>query len=390
MRWRILLLLFLARIGFGFQFQTLGAVGDDLIAVYGLDYTEVGTLIGLFMVPGLILALPAGYAGLYLSDRLLAALGLAALALGGLLSATADDTWMIGTGRIVAGIGFLFSTLYMTKMTADWFVGREIATAMSIVVMSWPFGIAMGQIGHEWLAATFDWRAPFYVASAYCCVAALALLTLYRTPPSSDAAPTAQVVGLSRREVHLVLLAGFAWAVFNAGYVVYLSFAPLMLESFGTGAFAAAAIISVASWVMIGSGALCGQIADRTGRPDTVLYVCMFGAVVSQMLLAVDGAGLAASLLFGLVGMAPAGIIMALSGEAMRADRRAFGMGVFLTIYYPVQAAAPPLAGWIFDQTERPLDPLLLGALLFALVVPANVLYRLIQRQPQAVVERSA
>jgi len=44
------------------------------------------------------------------------------------------------------------STLYFTKMTADWFSGRELATAMSVMVVSWPFGIAMGQIGHGWLA----------------------------------------------------------------------------------------------------------------------------------------------------------------------------------------------------------------------------------------------
>jgi hypothetical protein len=71
---------------------------------------------------------------------------------------------MIGAGRILAGAGFLFANLYFTKMIADRFAGKEIATAMSILVMSWPFGIAMGQIGHEWLAETIHWSWPFYAA----------------------------------------------------------------------------------------------------------------------------------------------------------------------------------------------------------------------------------
>ena len=173
MRWRILALLFLARIGLGFQFQTLASVSDNLVVAFGLDYAGIGLLIGLFMAPGLFLALPAGFSGRYASDRVLAVTGLCALAAGGVVSGSAADGWTIGLGRVLAGAGFLFATLYFTKMVADWFVGREIATAMSILVMSWPFGIAMGQVGYAWLADLYGWRVPFQVASVYCLAAAL-------------------------------------------------------------------------------------------------------------------------------------------------------------------------------------------------------------------------
>lgn len=42
MRWRMLVLLFLARIGLGFQFQTVASVGDDLVVAFGLDYAGLG------------------------------------------------------------------------------------------------------------------------------------------------------------------------------------------------------------------------------------------------------------------------------------------------------------------------------------------------------------
>ncbi len=78
MRWRILALLFFARIGLGFQFQTLASVGDGLVLAFGLDYAGVGLLVGLFMAPGLFLALPAGYLGRLIADREMVVLGLVA------------------------------------------------------------------------------------------------------------------------------------------------------------------------------------------------------------------------------------------------------------------------------------------------------------------------
>lgn len=370
MRWRILALLFAARVALGLQFQTMASVGDDLVAAYGLDYAEIGTLIGLFMVPGLFLAIPAGFFGGLVSDRALAALGLGALAVGGIVSGASDGAWSIGLGRLIAGAGFLLSTLYFTKMVSDWFSGREIATAMSILVMSWPLGIAIGQIGHEWLAQVAGWRAPFYAASVYCAMATLAVLVFYRPAHVGSGGGVSIRFGLTAGEWRLIVLAGAAWGIFNAAYVIYLTYGPLLLETLGDTAFDAAATISVGSWLMIFSGALCGWIVDRTGRRGLVLWVCMTGAGLSLLLLASPGAGLAASLFFGLIGMAPAGVIMALSGEAVRPERRAIGMGVFFTVYYGVMAAVPPAAGWLYDVSGSAWHPILVAIALFAAVVP--------------------
>lgn len=380
MRWRILALLFFARIGLGFQFQTLTSVGDDLASVFGLDYGQIGTLIGLFMIPGLFLAMPAGLAGGKFQDRTLAVFGLMCLAAGGAISGQADDTWTIGIGRVVAGAGFLVSTLYFTKMIADWFVGREIATAMSILVMSWPMGIALGQIGHEWLATQLDWRAPFLAASIYCTVAALAVLLFYRPPQTATSTGDAVRMRPTRSEWTLVLLAGSAWGVFNAGYVGYLTYGPLMLEAHGASALTAAAVISIGSWVMIFSGAVCGQIVDRTGWALQAVVFCMLVATGSLMLLAINGAGAIASALFGLVGMAPAGVIMAMAGQAMKPEQRAIGMGVFFTVYYAIMTVGPPVSGALFDATGSAFTGIMLAAAMFLSVIPLYAGFRLAKR----------
>jgi predicted MFS family arabinose efflux permease len=384
MRWRVLALLFAVRVGLGFQFQALGSVGDDLVTAFGLDYADIGTLVGLFMLPGIVLALPTGLCGRYLSDRWLGGIGMLVLALGGMISGMAGEPWLIGVGRAVCGSGFLIATLYFTKMVADWFSGREIATAMAVLVMSWPFGIALGQVGHEWIALLYGWRWTFIVAAAYCLLGAAALFTWYRTPERSVVPGAAATALLSWRELHLTLIAALGWGAFNAAYIVYLTFGPLMLEAHGLGTIEAASTISIGSWLMILSGATCGQIADRTRRPDLILVVCMTGAMGALALLNVSGAGVAASLVFGLIGMAPAGVIMAMTGEAMRPEARAFGMGVFLSVYFLVNTGAPPLAGWIYDSVREPFGAIAFGIGLFGLVIVINTWFRVVQRKPGA------
>jgi predicted MFS family arabinose efflux permease len=379
-RWAMLALIFATRVGLGFQFQTMGSVADAVANRLALSSAETGTLIGLYLIPGLVLSIPAGFAGRYASDRILVALGLASLAAGGALAALADGFALLAIGRLLCGAGFVLCSIYFTKMVADWFAGRELATAMGILVMSWPFGIAMGQVGHGWLAATQGWRAPFVVASLYCLVAAVAMLVAYRAPDGAAAATAVASARLTRREWALTLIVAIAWGTFNAGYVIYLSFAPRVLVAGGLGAFEAASIISLASWVMIFSGALCGVIADRTGRSDAILAFCLGCAMVSLALLPEVAWAVPVSLMFGLLGVAPAGLVMALTGEAMAPAKRAFGMGVFLSVFYLLTSPAPTLAGWLYDRTADPFVPIALAILMFGLTLVAYFAFRLAQR----------
>ena len=374
-RWSILALLFVCRIGLGLQFQTLGSVSDSLVAALGFSYAEIGTLIGLFMLPGLVLALPAGYLGRKLSDRVLVSLALLWLAAGGLIAALAQGFGWLALGRLACGVGFVFSTIYLTKMTADWFAGKELATAMGILVMSWPLGIALGQIGQVWIDLHMGWPAVFAAAALYCALAAVAMFVGYRPPPSLAPQPTGPI-GLPRGELLLTLLAASCWGLYNAGYIVFLSFAPRVLMAGGHGPVPAAAIISLASWAMIFSGAIGGRIADRSGRGALMFYLCCVVGVVALLLLRQTAWAVPLSLVYGLAGGAPAGVIMALTGEAMAPQRRAFGMGVFFSLYFVLLSLGPPLAGGLYDASRDPFVPLQFAVLLFAGAALAFWLFR--------------
>ena len=105
LRWAMLALLFVCRTSLGLQFQAMGSTAPRVAAEFGLNLAETGTLIGLFMLPGLFLALPSGYAGRHVSDRRLLAIGLLVMGLGGVLAALAAGFGWLALARIVSGIG---------------------------------------------------------------------------------------------------------------------------------------------------------------------------------------------------------------------------------------------------------------------------------------------
>jgi MFS family permease len=142
-RWGILAVLFAVRLTIGFQFQSVAAVAPLLERDLGVSLADVGVLIGLYFTPGVALALPGGAIGQKFGDKTTVLGALLLMLVGGLAMALSASWGVQIAGRLVAGAGGVMLNVQMTKMVADWFVGREIATAMAIFVNSWPAGVAI-------------------------------------------------------------------------------------------------------------------------------------------------------------------------------------------------------------------------------------------------------
>src|SRR5215216_5413536 len=100
-RWLILLVLFLARAAIAFQFQSLPALSPLLVDSLRIDYALLGTLIGLYMLPGVVVSLPGGVLGQRFGDKQVALLGLGLMLLGGLWVALSGTYLSAACGRVV-------------------------------------------------------------------------------------------------------------------------------------------------------------------------------------------------------------------------------------------------------------------------------------------------
>jgi predicted MFS family arabinose efflux permease len=369
-RWAILAALSLTRFSFGYQFQSMASVAPALTRELGIDQAAAGMLIGLYWVSGVFIALPGGWLGQRFGDKRMALAGGILVVAGGLLCAAGESYAMLAAGRVVAGLGGIVMNIMAVKMITDWFAGRELGFAMGALFGSFPLGIALALAIQAPLAAAAGWPAVMLSTVALGAVAVAAIGLVYRAPAALAAAPkrAAPHVFLPRREIVLLTLAGIGLALYNGAFLVYVSYAPMLLVASGFAVVEAGLVLAAASAISTFTLPLGGHLADRSGRPRAVLFggalafcACVAllpAAAATQSLLVVA----IAAALISILGSMPVSPMVALPATALPAERRAVGLGLFYTWFYVGAAVSPALGGWLYDRAGTPAAPVYLNA----------------------------
>jgi len=378
-RWVALALMFVTRTSMGFQFQSIGSLAPLVVADLGLSYAQLGTLIGLYLLPGVVLALPGGLIGQRVGDRRAVVASLALMVVGGLLTAWSDSFAVAAAGRLVSGGGSVLMNILLIKITADWFAGREMATAMAVILTAWPVGLGLATATLGSVATATSWRTAMVVAAVSAALGLIIMAVVFREAPVR-AAPGARAAP-DRRDLGLAITSGVAWGAFNASLVGVIAFGPAMLVARGLSLGQAGFEISLAIWVTIVSVPLGGVLSDRVGRPDVF---SIGGALAAGTLLLALPMMPWAALGLVLVGMligGPPGPLTSMLPRALAPERLATGLGVSYTAYYVVMAAAQPLAGWLRDVTGNPATPIRFAAAAMAATIAGVVAFRVIEHR---------
>jgi MFS family permease len=381
-RWWILAVLFLARTAMGFQFQAVAALSSSLVADFSINYSQLGLLIGLYLFPGIAIAYPGGLLGQYFGDKRIAVFGMALMVAGGLLTATAQYPVVLA-GRLISGVGAVLLNVLLTKMTIDWFIGREIGTALAVLVSSWPVGIGVALVTLPWLAVHASAAAGFASTAALAAAVLLLVVAIYRAPPAAGSlqpSKTKEYPRLSPGEFGLVSLAGGVWMLFNVGYILVVSFGPALMVSKGLSQADAGFLTSLVAWAIIITIPLGGVLIDQVGHA-TALMIASFVAFGFSAMLVPSALSPVLMTFIGAVAGLPCGAMMVLPGEVLRPQNRAVGMGAFYTWYYAGMALLTPVAGILRDASDAAGAPLLLAGALEFTALAVLVLLRLCQRR---------
>ncbi|HJV54367.1 MAG TPA: MFS transporter, partial [Methylomirabilota bacterium] len=335
LRWAMLLVIFLTRTSMGFQFQSIAALTSFLVPAFALSYAEVGLLMGLFMLPGVVIAVPGGLLGQRFGSLRVVLAGLGLMIVGGMIVSYSAGLHTAAFGRAIGGVGGVLVNIMLARMVADWFRERELQTAMGLMLSAWPFGMALALVILGPLAAATSWRIAEYVTVAAAGLALALIALAYRDAPAERGAPAASVneparfhLGVPGRVWALAVSAGIGWAVLNASVIVVASFAPSFLMSRGASVAEAGGITGLALWISILSVPLGGLVADRLKRPRLLVVA---GCVATAITIACAARApwpalwlVASGILLGL----PPGIMMALLPRAVRPEHLATALGV--------------------------------------------------------------
>src|SRR5262245_14558624 len=234
-RWVALAIVFVTRTSMGFQFQALASVAPLMVADLGLSYAQLGTLVGIYMLPGAFFALPGGVIGQRFGERRVVIAGLALMVIGGVLTASANNFGVAAAGRIVSGIGAVLMNILLARLTSDRLGGKQLATAMSVMLPSLPGGLGLATAMLAHVAAGSGWRWAIVMTVIGAAIGLWLMLLAFREAPRGANAPTAAPRdSLAGRDLRLSVSAGFAWGCFNASLVAIIVFGPGLLIARGT------------------------------------------------------------------------------------------------------------------------------------------------------------
>ena len=377
-RWALVAAVSLARVAFGYQFQSLASLGPELLERFGLGYADLGGLIGLYMAPGILVAMPGGLLGRRYGERLVVGGGLALMTLGAAACVGAGGPAGIGAGRALAGAGAVMVVVMQGKMISDRFPGASFLPVMSLVVGAFPIGVGLVGLTHGPVVRALGWPGLF-VAGAGLAAVALLLFLASSTPaqPGASAAWTMP----TRRECGLVAAAGVAWMAYNAGYYGFLSYMPSVLTERGHTPTLLAGVLTLATWLNLPAMVLGGALAARFGNRPVFMAGTLAGIVAVAGPAVLDWP-LVWGVLFGTVASLHAGVIIGIGTLSMRPENRAAGMGLFYTIYYAGAALLPAMCGRAADLVGDPAGALIAAAALSAIAIPAFMLHGFLSRRP--------
>jgi len=384
-RWSILAVLFAARAATGFQFQSVGSASNLLIQDLGLSYAQIGLLLGAYLLPGIVVAFPAGLLGQRVDAKTLGLAGLALMTLSGLALEHADQFAVALAARTLGGVGSTIVVLAATKMVTDWFDGREIVLAMSILQMSWPFGAMLALPIQAVIAESFGW--PAVLASGGVCAAAAAGAFAFTSDPCREAPITSpRKSGLAPAMLLQLVLAGMVWGAMNLACILFFSYAPPLMAARGCSPTTAASLTSLAIWFTILAIPSGGYLVHRLGRPILAIGVCATVAAAALLSFVSDIYPTLSCLVFGTAVGPLSGAILSLPAKILPPQQRSLGFGVFYTCFYVLMAVGPWLAGRLQDAWATPSAALVAAALLLAFTVPLSGVFAVMsmQRRPAA------
>ncbi len=367
-RWSIVIgATFVLAVTAGGRFM-VGLVFDQIRNGFSLSHAQLGLIVSMnVLVVGAAQPL-VGWLVDRLPARAVAAVGLALIASGMMLTAEAHSTLtlIIGYGVLVAlGLGAV-SPVTITPLVAGWFERRR-ATALSVVSMGSPLGQLVIVPALALLVGTIGWRDGYFVVAALLLgIGAPLILWLLREREvtTDETEPVAGCsLGIALRAVSFWQLGvGFFVCGFTMSWIMTYFFDYANVNSIDKGL--AAFALSMMGGISIVGTLTTGWWSDRSGGtiPLALIYL-LRGIGFGLLFLAKSNP------IFMLVAMAVIGFSWSSTVPLTSAlcaniyGRRSLGaiFGLMYAVMPLGSAVGSALTGFLYDQTGSYVPSLLIN-----------------------------
>ncbi|NWF86780.1 MFS transporter [Candidatus Bathyarchaeota archaeon] len=368
-RWIIVFTAFFTFVTFAFAFQSMPPLLRNISQEFGLSETESGLLMSMVVIPGVILALPAGLIVNRYGFRLMGIPSTFLVAIGSLTTALADNFLVALLGRLILGIGGAFIVVGVPTVIPQWFSPKDLGKAMGIYATSMPVATILAFPTATILANNFGWHYPFYISTGLSFVGALIFVLTMREGPLKK--HTKQV---SSGEVKLafqtdeVWKSGLIWMFFNMTALAFLSWGPTLFERFkGLDSLYASFLTSILMYGALLFVPIFGWASDSWGRRKPFIVAGFILMIIALNMIAyTTNLLLLSSVIFlGVTAAMVPPIIMTIAASSLPPGLSGTVFSVVTLCQNLGIAFSAPLAGYILQVTES-IQLTLFGVSLFA------------------------
>lgn len=350
--------LVIGRVSVPFQFQSVTPLLPALNQVFPVTPTGFGVLLGLYMSPGVAMAVAAPLLMRRLGRAATLYLAFALMALGqcGLLLAPSLE--YAYASRLLAGVGGCIVYISTVDLAAQLENAGPLAGRMGAIAASWPFGNALALV----LLGALVSPANYVIAGLVPLAGAFAAAALISTMLGSERHdPRKQTVrrtdGASfaawrRSLLHGLPVAG-SFALYNVGFILLTSFSPQLLAAQGYSQAAASAVSSLPMWMFIISVPGGGLLAGRSPARDRLLVAlgCLGSALCILLSQALADKAIW-YVLAGILGGLPTAPMLAEAGRRKpSAKETTVAYPALFLVFFIALLVLPPVVGVLIDWT---------------------------------------
>lgn len=282
-RWLIFSIVFVIGIMSAYNMFKAPPLFPVIIPELGFTGENIGWVMSMFGIIGVVLAFPAGAILAKLGIKKSLLITAASLAIGSALGAVANGVAMCLFSRFVEGIGMGLISVVGPAAIATIIPRSKQGLAMGLWAVWFPAGSVLALNTAPTLAAMMGWRFVWWFAAALCVAAFIFALVCYAQPPAEDEGGEEGAVKDTRkpdmRSIILVSIGFMAWNAFNAGAIG--GFYPTFLQEVHSmdPAFAGFAS-SLTNICVLALGPISGIVSDKIGTRKGLLVFAFAGAAV--------------------------------------------------------------------------------------------------------------
>jgi MFS family permease len=352
-RWVILTIVYLSILAFTLIFQSIPPILSLIHSELQLTYAQSGLLMSLFSLPGIFVSLVGGF----LSDRYgirILGTGCFFLMIGGtLLVGLGMDLQTLELGRVIAGVGAFTLSVFLPKILAQWFHGKELGLAMGIYNTGVPLGsvICFGLFGK--IASQFGWRLPILLTVIYLVITFILFLTRYQLPPSREVREAKPLsVYESLRKMGLpIWLVGLSWLWFNAAFTSFATFAPDFFLQKNYSIEQSGFLIGIPLLGSLFFSAPIGYLVDRFKQQEWFIGTGGMALAILALCFNFNSSFLLLVILMGIFSALIPAPVYSLPPEILKIENVGLGFGVISTCSSAGLFIAPYLVGKAKDVT---------------------------------------